>query len=463
MPASRPNIVWLTLDSVRQDHTSMAGYRRDTTPELQRIAETDRGLAGSNCFAHSTSTLPSSASILTGTCPSHHTVGIQGDSVPPELATIPELFSDAGYYTACLSRNGHVSSGSELDRGFQRFEWVASSTLHRTVSPVVLAKYFGNLRRHSAGFTTDTAKHATPYLMNETAKRWLRSFEGEHEPFFLYLHYNEPHRPYYPPLPYLDTYTDEIEASTEEAADISMEIHRTLYERVAKGDLTDQELEALVAMYDAEITYTDERVGELFEFVLSLDLDETVFIVTADHGELFGEYGLLAHKLVLDDALINVPLVVHGADLSVPEDALVQHIDVLETLLSRAGGDTEQFQGVNLDEEVREHAVAQRPPADFEAFLEHNPDFDTSQYHAPLLTALRTREFKYQRSDEGAELFALPDETTDVAADQPEVAEQFDNTLTEFLETEGQPVGGGAEGAFTDAMRRQLRDLGYVD
>lgn len=441
----------------------MAEYNRNTTPELKRIASSEYGEDFSNCIAHSISTLPSSASILTGTYPSHHTVGVDGSFLPSSLQTVPELFDQIGYHTACLSRNGHISSGSGLDRGFNQFKWLASSTLHQAVSPLVLAKYILNLHRHSAGLAFDTAKHATPFLINETAKQWLSSFTGKREPFFLYLHYNEPHRPYFPPLPYQSKYTDEIAASTEEAAKISMEVHRSLYERVAKGDVTDHEREALIAMYDAEIAYTDLMVGQLFEFIQSLDLAETVIVITADHGELFGEHGLFSHKLVLDDALVNVPLVVHGADFGAPDDALVQHADVMETLLARAGEDTIQLQGINLDETKRHHTVVQRAPANFDPFLEHNPDFNVGKFHTPLLTAIRTNHFKYQRSDDGAQLFELPDENTNISDYYPNVTSQLAETLTSFMETDGRPVGAAPDAQFTDPVRRQLRDLGYVD
>jgi uncharacterized sulfatase len=217
-------------------------------------------------------------------------------------------------------------------------------------------------------------------------------------------------------------------------------------------------------MYDAELSYTDEMIGRLFDHVRSLDLDDTVFVITADHGELFGEYGLLAHKLCLHDAVINVPLIVHGFDsIEADPDDMVQHADIIQTLVAQAGGITDGMQGVNLREEDRDYAIAQRGPARYEQFMKHNPNFDTSRYHDPLLTCLRTREFKYCKSDERTQLFDLPEEETDVSDDNPELTAEFDGTLESWLATEGQPIDSSADADFTAAMEQQLRDLGYVE
>lgn len=236
-------------------------------------------------------------------------------------------------------------------------------------------------------------------------------------------------------------------------------------EIVANGcELTEHEWAELLAMYDAELAYTDECIGGLFEFVRSLDSGPTIFVITADHGEFFGEYGLLAHRLVLHDAVVNVPLIIHGHDEFAPNrDVVVQHADVMHTLLATAGGDTSQLHGVNLAERSREHAIAQREPANFEPLLAHNPEFDTSPFHEGALHAIRTEAIKYQRSDDRADLFELPDEKTNVIEEYPEVAVDLDARLSEFLKTDGRPVEEHRRAEFSDAMKRQLRDLGYVN
>jgi uncharacterized sulfatase len=459
-----PNIIWITLDSVRSDHTTMGGYVRDTTPELQRISEMSKGGWFSNCFSHNNSTRTSTASIITGTYPSHH--GVTWDKViPPELDTIPEILSEEGYRTVGISRNANSSMG--FNRGFDEFEWISSSQFLSAVDFPTVLKYGLNIRRHSAGFTTDSAKHATPFIINDMAKRRLRSFVGDDEPFFMYLHYNEPHRPYYPPLSYLDEYTDEIEMSTREAAEVAMEMHRNANEIIANGSkFSEEEWEALSAMYDAEIAYTDDCVGRLFDYADSLGLDETVFVITADHGELFGEKDMLTHKIVLHDAVINVPLVTYGLDgLEIGEDDLLQHADIMQTLVGIAGGDTSQFQGIDLRNKSRDFVVSQDHEIGkvFEKFTEYNPDFDSQRYHRPLLTCIRNKTHKYQKSDEGSELFRLPDEEHDRSDEEPKIAEEMAAILEDWMEQYGYPVSNEkAQSEFSDEMKKQLSDLGYI-
>jgi uncharacterized sulfatase len=214
-------------------------------------------------------------------------------------------------------------------------------------------------------------------------------------------------------------------------------------------------------MYDAEIRYTDEMIGRLYDFVRSRELGETVVVVTADHGEHFGERGELAHVLGLGDAVTNVPLVIDGLD--VDTGGVVQHIDVMKTLVAMAGGRTEQFQGVDLRTEQREYAISQRAPTDFGRFLQHNESFDTSRFPASLTSAFRTTEFRYLTADDRAELYRLPDEERDVSDEFPEKRRQIASFADEWLETEGTPVGTADGDRMTEEMRRQLRDLGYVE
>jgi uncharacterized sulfatase len=462
-----PNVLWITLDSLRADHSSIDGYRRDTTPRIATLGES--GLAFPNCIAHSKSTLPSSGAILTGLAPTRTRLGIDGDVLPESVRTVAERFGEAGYATACLSRNSFVSGATDLDRGFDRFQWLSSSTIHE-VGPTALAKYLLNIRRHSAGFTLDTAKHASPYLMNETAKRWLRAFESDDDPFFFYLHYNEPHRPYYPPLSYLDEYAADIEMSPREAASFALDVHYDLDEIVANGcGFTDREWDALVAMYDAEIAYTDEMVGRLVSYVEGLDLDETIVVVTADHGELFGEYGLLAHSYALVDAVTRVPLVIARSGDRAPVEAafavqdtdLVQHADVMTTLLESAGADTAGTIGVDLRETGREYAVSQRGPADFDHLKALNPSFDDTKFHQATMTALRTEAYRYQVSDDRDSLLAIGDEEVDVVDDHPSLVEEYAESAEDWLEEHGRPIDSGRRAEYSEAVERQLRDLGY--
>jgi uncharacterized sulfatase len=460
---SPPNIVWITLDSLRADHTTIGDYERETTPQLADLATSGHGF--DTCISHGKSTLPSTGAILTGYAPTHTNIGIDGNAVPDEITTVPERFKTAGYTTAGLSRNSYLSPATNLDRGFDRFQWLASSTIHKA-GIKTLASYLWNIRSHSAGLQTDTAKHASPLLMNGVAKRWFADIKRQDDPFFFYLHYNEPHRPYYPPGKYLDAFTDDLAMSPREAAETALEIHYDLDEIVANGcELSDEEWTALIAMYDAEIAYTDEMVGRLVSHIRSLDLGETIIIVTGDHGELFGEWGLLSHSYVLNDAVTRVPLVLDGLSepLAVGESDIIQHSDVMTTLLEIAGADSDDTIGVDLREGGRDFAVSQRGPNDYEELLTHNLDFDYSEFHTGVVSAIRTEEWRYQETEDASNLFELTNKETDVYDEYPDVAASLRSDLANWLDQHGEPMSGGQQEEFSGAVQRQLRDLGYME
>jgi uncharacterized sulfatase len=193
-------------------------------------------------------------------------------------------------------------------------------------------------------------------------------------------------------------------------------------------------------------------------------VDDLVFVVTADHGEFFGEHGLLAHKVAIDDAVIHVPLVTYGLpEISHQKDEIVQPIDVVRTLLELAGARTEQMQGIDLRTETREYAISQRGPTDLSMYSDLNPDFDTSAFPESLLTAFRTTKFEYQYCEEDSWLYELPDRETDVSGDYPNITSRFHEELTTWLETDGQPIGSAEESNLTESMQEQLRSLGYVE
>lgn len=456
-----PNIVWITLDSVRLDHTSVGGYDRDTTPVLSSLASESAGRSFSSCFTHSTWTLASSASILTGLYPSRHQVGYGGGNfLNNEIPTVAERLSDAGYRTACVSRNSYLSEATGLDRGFDRFTCISASSMLKAVGVRTALKFLANIRRHSSGLNADTATHATPFLVNDVAKRWVNDLSAAPSPYFLYLHYNEPHRPYFPPLPYLDRYTDDIEMSPEEAAEFSMHVHYNAEEYIANGlDFSDEEWNALKAMYDAEIAYTDEMVGRLVDHVRDRD-DDTIVVVTSDHGQAFGERGMLTHMYILHDCLIRVPMVTWGLDIDA-DGRLVQQSDVMRTILERVGVDTEGIQGVTLDDGDREFVVAQRKERSLEPIWGFNPAFGDWLTESAQ-SCLRTTEYKYELSeaDESA-LYRIPDDEANVIDEEPEIATDLDEQLREWLATEGTPFGSEVTTEYDERMVKQLRDLGY--
>jgi len=405
------------------------------------------------------STRTVTSSILTGTHPSRHqtwsyTEQTEVHAVPEELGTAPELLAERGYTTAAISRNAHFSSGTGLDRGFDEFEFLIPGTLLQTVDARDLLEWVVNVRRHSAGFTTDLEKHSTAFFVNAILKRKIEA-AADPDPQFVYAHYNEPHSLYYPPRPYLNRYVDDIELDLPAAIDVAERMHHEVVPSASRAEFTDAEWEALEAMYDAEIAYTDSMVGEVYDYLRTTGLENAIVVVTADHGDLFGEYGLAGHMHALHDGLVHVPMVVAGpAADEIPDRSgdLLQHADVMKTVLELAGADTSQFQATDLRDGSRERAVSQRAPTS-----EAPPEL-----HNSMLTAIRTSEHKFLYSDDGEQLYALPDETNDVSRDRPELTENFREYVRELLRNEGRAVTDREEGRLDENMEQHLRDMGYL-
>lgn len=459
-----PSIVWINLESVRYDHTSLGGYHRDTTPNLERISKADTAVSMNKCFAHSHWTAPSCSSMLTGTTPSRHGIGngnTPNNTIPDAIDTVPELLSAIGYNTVGLTGNGYSGPASGLDRGFDRYTFFASSNLHRTLGLRALAKYIRHVRQYGGGFTTNSTLHNTSLLMTDVLKREASRLAAESEPYFMWTHYGDTHHPYTPPRAFRDQFIDEIEMSASEAIELSVSVHENLHQHIADGcPFSDAEWEALIAMYDSEIAHVDWWVGKLYDHIQSID-DNVIFVITGDHGELFGESNLISHKLVLNDATTRVPLVIDGLpDLAEQQSNIVQHVDVITTILHRIGADTTQLQGVNLFEETREFAVSEASGHTAE-YEQYNPEFDYSRFCTSPFLSVRTNEYRYQRSTEHTKLFELPDEETDVSAAQPAVHDRLDQLLTDWLADNAVPVNQQRE-ELSEEMQAHLKDMGYV-
>jgi len=461
---ARRSIVWITLESVRRDHTSLGDHVRDTTPQLSSLAS--RGHDFDRCFSHDIWTRSSSASILTGHAPSAHQTWAKDAKLPSAIQTIPEALRREGYRTVGITSNGQISSATGLDRGFDAFQYLTKTTLLEEVAPLSLLKWAVNFRRHSGGFTLDGSRHCLGYLETEVAKGHIDAAARSDEPLFLYIHLGDSHHAYVPPVAWRDTFAEDLPMSIEDAVSVAVRMSDRLHEYTAMDDpFSEEEWQALQVMYDMSISYVDHLTGRIVEYARDRLVDP-IFVVTADHGELFGECGLLAHMLCINDAVTHVPLVVEGIE-DLPDGRMIQHADVMELLCSELGVDHGVPAGRDLREAPREVAVTQRSGAraqsKLELLAEHSDDFPTGSFLAGDVTSLRTEDWRYERSDAGSRLFGLPEETTDVSEAYPDIAEQFEARSAAWLREFGQPVSRPGTARFDEGTATQLRDLGYVE
>ncbi|HKQ97037.1 MAG TPA: sulfatase [Candidatus Polarisedimenticolia bacterium] len=333
-----PNVLLVTLDTTRADRLGCYGNERIATPNLDRLAA--EGVVYDRAFTPIPSTLPSHCSILTGMYPARHGVHDNGVyHLDEALATLPERMHAAGYRTAAFISAFVLDRQFGLDQGFDLYD-------DRVSDPLVQADPRG-LARDTAipeGQRRWVVQQALPYqrradAVTAPAITWIGRQAGR--PFFLWVHYFDPHVAYTPPAPW-DTrydpgYRGEMDGTRETFTRVFKARGYVNVEDVPRADM-----DHMIALYDGEISFMDASIGALFSTIEAQGLwDDTLVVVVGDHGEGFGEHGQIwEHSGTIFDEAVRVPLIVKppgrgGGGRRVA--ALARTIDVAPTVLALAG------------------------------------------------------------------------------------------------------------------------------
>lgn len=392
-PQTRPNVLLITIDTLRADRLGVYGHTPARTPVIDRLAR--EGVRFADATAHAPLTYPSHAAILTGRYPAAFDVKLNGmDPLPKTAVTLAERLGSAGYRTGAAIGSVIVDRSSGLAQGFDDYDDRIAAG-----SGAVVA--LADLQR--------TADQVT-----RSAAAWIAAQPG---PWFLWVHYYDPHLPYSAPKPL----------------------------RAALPD-----------PYDAEIAYVDQQIGVLLKGV---DRARTALVLTSDHGEALGAHGEEDHGYFIYDATLHVPLIVTAPGLSprVVADQ-VRSIDIAPTIASLAG-------------------VADGPPMDGESLRpllegQTRPDAPLSlaeSWYPRLhfgwseLRSARVGEWKFIAAPK-PELYDLrtdPGETRNVVQDRPQVAARLaadlENVSSGFAATSARTAAQPDK-----ATVERLQALGYV-
>ncbi|MEA2600959.1 MAG: choline-sulfatase [Acidobacteriota bacterium] len=398
-----PNLVLITMDTTRADHLGAWGYKDARTPNLDALAA--RGTRFARCDTAAPITLPSHATILTGLFPPRHGVRDNGTFVlSPKVETLARRLAARGYDTAAV------------------------------VSAVVLARRQGLAQGFRIYDDDLGAGYAAGTLVSErgaeaTTAAVLAALAKLKPPFFLWVHYYDPHEEYRPPTRF---------------ADAARGPHR---------------------LYDGEISYMDEQIGELLKKLPA----GTDVLAVGDHGEMLGEHGEETHGLLLNRAARRVPLLLAGPDVPAGRvsDCLVRTADVTPTLLALAGAPpVSSLDGRSLL--PLPGGTPGNPGAGgncsrqtyTESFL---PFFAYKWYP---LRSLADDRFLFLKAPKSSlyDLTADPGETRDLATAQPQPARAWDGKLAAFLRGQGENLKAPVrpENVLSDEQRRQLASLGYL-
>ncbi|WP_222912787.1 sulfatase [Natrinema sp. SYSU A 869] len=319
------NVILLSADALRADHLSCYGYHRDTSPVLDEFAE--ESIRFTQAYSASSHTREAVPALLTGEYPD---VAIDAN-YRLVADTIASRLSEAGFKTGGFHSNPFVSRAYGFDQGFDEFDDDLHFGQHKLVA--LAQRALDKLRnRH----------YARAEEINDRSLSWVDSL-ASNDSFFLWNHYMDTHGPYEPPEDYQRLYCQETVSDSKA---------QSLYQRAIKDpdSITDEERQLLIDLYDAEIRYNDERIGEFLESLRKRNLlEDSLLIVTADHGDAFGEHGYYEHPRYLHDEITHVPLFVRppggvdGSEVASPTSTL----DVAATLEDVVGATT-QSEGQSL-------------------------------------------------------------------------------------------------------------------
>ena len=310
-PVRPRNAILISIDTLRPDFLGCYGHARETSPNLDALAR--RGVRFTDVTAASPWTLPSHATMFTGLYPSHHGVKSHETRLAESFETVAEALGAAGFETFAVVNTHNIGAPQfQLQQGFEHFEYVSEIDQDAR----------GRIRTPNMG----------PLVLS-TAKEMLAARDPG-RPFFLFLHFYDVHTDFTPRpelrARFVQPYTGKLNARSQQLNGI-----RNRGERLKEADLT-----FLREMYEAEIRTFDELFGELTTWLAAQGLtDETLIVVTSDHGEEFQEHGGLLHGRTQYQEVLSIPLILAGPGL--PEGAVVDQpvhaIDVAPTLLAALG------------------------------------------------------------------------------------------------------------------------------
>ena len=408
------NIILITLDTTRADRMGFLGSKRGLTPNLDSLAQQSAVFA--RAYSQVPLTTPSHATMLTGTYPQFNHVSDLGSPLGKDLPYLPDILRQHGYRTAAFVGSQVLDPKSAAAPGFDRGFEIYDAPFHI---------------RGQGEDRYDTVERKGMKVV-DSALTWLN--QHPQGPFFLWLHFYDPHDPYDPPPPFRAQYA--------------------------------------ASPYDGEIAYVDSAIGKLLAALRSHGLyDQSLIVVVADHGEGFGEHGERSHGLFLYDETLHVPLLIKlPGTSSVPPriESRVGLVDIAPTLLQEVGiVAPAAMQGRSLLELMKPSAggVAHTTKSDMAA--QDRPQYAETDYpyRAFGWSSLRAwRAGKYLYID--APKRELYDQTLDPEAAHnlvnlaPGVADTMAAQLAEFRRKTSR--AGEAEVVITPRQAEQLQALGYV-
>ncbi len=454
------NILLLTVDTLRADHLSSYGYPRQTSPVMDRLAV--EGVRFDQVAVQWPKTGPSFASIFTATYPKDNGIVRRvGKPLPQRFLMLAEILRDRGYTTHAVVSNGAVASDFNFNQGFETF-----------IETWKLAEEEGAEDPNGAA------------VVNELARTVIERLDRS-RPYFLWIHYLDPHFPYLPPAAWRDHFQNDAWYDPSRKLEINRskpfgQLGAIGFRQVLSGK---DELDFYVARYDAEIAYTDAQIGELLDDLEQRGLlERTLTVLTSDHGESLSEHSyFFDHGRFSFQTCVRVPLILHYPRVLEPrvDDRPVELIHLTPTILEASGvelPDGVWMQGRSLVPRLlgREQTSPEPLYAHTEAGYATEGRWQkvVRDERYKLIYAPFRSDQRWIGGRQGAHfaLFDLvedPGEIENLAERLPEVVDRLEAELVRWWKPDSFEVlvdGGASEGEaeMSEETRRQLEALGYL-
>ncbi len=476
----RPNILWIVWDTARADHLGLYGAERETTPFLDEWAQGARVFE--DCLSTAGYTLPSHASMFTGLLPSEHCADNRTKWLDDRYTTIAEVLRSVGYQTYLYSANPHISSSGNFQQGFDVAEHPWSPKFVDRATAIVRSKLPDEDHSSELGSRFRDAEEgkeklsvwnikAAGELAEEAALGWLRTIDRE-RPFFVFVNYMEAHRPYIPPRRFRERTMSPEQIARSYTVDRSWV---PMWEYTfGLREFTEEEIELTRATYDATLAELDELFRSLIEKLERAGhLDDTVIILTSDHGEHLGEQHMLDHQYSVYQPLLRVPLVVHYPRRFAPgrEVGPVMNFDIFPTLVELAGAQPPiGQQAVSLLAAGAERSRFAEDPASavvgVQVVRKQHPDWDPGPWQRQLRAWVGGRYKYIWGSDGRRELYDLsvdPWEQRDLSAEQTDTLQSMHAALEAYYASLKICGAEAAPQSVSPEQLELLKGLGYVE
>lgn len=415
-------VILISVDTLRADHLGFYGYDRPTTPSLDALAQ--EGIVFDAATSTSNWTLPAHASLLSGLYPNSHGL-LRKYSRPRPLATLASILSKQGYRTGAVVNSFFLSRAFGLDQGFSEFTYI-EETWGRT------------------GPST---------WVTDRAMQWLEAARAE--PFFLFLHYYDPHSDYRANPVYLAEFVEPFDGVADGTTEQLLAVRR--------GELALDERDAshLIDLYDASVRQTDDELSRLFRFLREANLmDDVLLVFTSDHGEEFLDHGGVLHGPMLYQELLRVPLLMRGPGIPAGQrvSAPVSLVDVVPTMLGILGVPTPSaVEGIDLSPLWRTPALETEARVLFSQSKLRHSDLE-------FAVAGRLQQYKLQYDGRSGEtlLFDLardPTESHNIASERPDLTGRLLEHLMRYRRVR---LGETATRSLDPEVAEKLRKLGYM-